>query len=118
MERLFVISDIREKMRQPISERPEGVTQMPSIRTEKHRVPRINLDGSHMSVQVSQLEYIFPPKGATKHSSMWHISIIVGVPNERNPGDISLIVELMQMLQKESFILQLQIHDSHASFIL
>ena len=61
---------------------------------------------------VSKLEDILPPKGASEHYGMRDNSIIITIPDQLNSRYLRPIIEFMQMLEKESLVLNVQIKDS------
>lgn len=49
----------------------------------------------------------------------WGTSLrIVSIPNQFDPWDVFFVVELVQMLEEECFVLGSEIDDSQPSFIL
>src|SRR4051812_39273961 len=60
----------------------------------------------------------FPPKGSLNTSPRQLIITIVSIPYQMNPGNILMIIELIQILQKKSRILNIKIKNSQSSLVL
>src|SRR4051812_19138774 len=90
----------------------------PEVIPQQHRVPNTQLYMGNSHKGIHKFGHIFPPKRATELSSMGHSFMIISVPDKRYPGHILFIVKLVKILHQESLVLQLQIEDTQANFIL
>jgi hypothetical protein len=62
--------------------------------------------------------YILPPERANLPGGVQHLVGIILAPNEIDPGNINFAIELVEMFEKESIFLHLQIDDSQTPFPL
>jgi hypothetical protein len=89
---------------------------IPKVKPKKYRGAITNFALSNSPEEVTK--YISPPKGSSISSFMGDLVLwTVSIPNQFEPWDIFFVVELVQMLEKESFILGSEIDDSQPSFV-
>ena len=86
--------------------------------TKKDHGAITNFALSNSPKEVTKFKYISPPKGSSISSCMGDLVLwIVSIPNQFDPWDVFFVVELVHMLENESFILGSEIDDSQPSFV-
>ena len=64
-----------------------------------------------------QLQNIPPPKRSSMSCCLWNPMIIVAIPYQGHPRNINLVIEFVKMLEKQSFVLDVQINNTQTTFI-
>jgi hypothetical protein len=64
-----------------------------------------------------QFENIFPPKRTTRGKTMRNMFSVIWIPNKMHPRSINLVIELMQIFQEESLVLNFQIYHSKPTLV-
>jgi len=92
---------------------------IPKVRPKEDRGAITNFALSNSPEEVTKFKYISSPKGSSISSCMGDLVLwIVSIPNQFDPWDVFFVVELVQMLEEECFVLGSEIDDSQPSFIL
>ena len=96
----LVILDKGEQVRQAVPKWSVWIVQYPTIRPEQNRISLIHSGCRDCSVRISQLENVPPLERATQHRGLGYNTIIIRVPDKRDPRDVFLVVKFMKMLNE------------------
>jgi hypothetical protein len=75
------------------------------ILPETDSVPPVMVANGNTSELSVKSKYVFPPEGALLSCQMGNSVVVVFLPDESNPLNISLAVEFVQLLEKKRVIL-------------
>ena len=64
-----------------------------------------------------QLQNIPPPERSSISFCLWNPMIIVAIPYQGHPRNINLVIEFVEMLEKQSFVLDVQINNAQTTLI-
>ena len=64
-----------------------------------------------------QLQNISPPERSSISRCLWNPMIIIAVPYHGHPRNINLVIEFVKMLEKQSFVLDVQINNAQTTLI-
>jgi hypothetical protein len=72
---------------------------------ETDSVPPVMVANGNTSESSVKPKYVFPPEGALLSCQMGNSVVVVFLPDESNPLNISLAVEFVQLLEEKRVIL-------------
>ena len=81
----------------------------PHVFPEESGCSVTHIDHRDSPISGHELGDISPPEGATRIGNMGYLGGVVGVPNQLNPGQVSVVVELMKKLEKQGLVLDFQV---------
>jgi hypothetical protein len=76
-----------------------------NILPETDSVPLVRVANGNTSKLGVKAKDVFPPEGALLSCQMGNSVVVVFLPDERNPLNISLAIEFVQLLKKKRVIL-------------